>query len=238
MSIISTVKRRGIVQSILSGDTMTVILIHSAADHAFMAADSCRWDLVRNKNLGPVVKLHTTGLGAALAMGGINIDRSQLATKMIAAKREGVHFATSARELSPHLFRATAELQKKYGRNDAQFLAAWYAECNGTSCSVKRHTLPQDLLADVHGFDAMGPDSAWLQMVAEHQKHQLTSVNGELQLDLWAYRVIQQASLQFPTAVALPAIAAILRPTSPEILRNDLDPRVWSGPNAVFSAKI
>ena len=55
---------------------MTILIAHRSVDHAFLAADSVRWDLKQQRNLAPVSKIHLAGSRSAVALGGVNIDRT------------------------------------------------------------------------------------------------------------------------------------------------------------------
>ena len=83
---------------------MTILLAHVSDDHAFLAADSCRWDMVQGRKLAPARKLHMTQGASAFAVGGSNIDRDVFAGQLLSAHAHGASLSDAARACAPNLF--------------------------------------------------------------------------------------------------------------------------------------
>lgn len=216
---------------------MTVIIAYSTPELAFLAADSFRWDLVQQRNLGPVQKLHMVDPRNAFAVGGALIDRSRLANELIKARCSGEPFADAARRLSPFLFAETRATMRSNAFNGEQFCISWYAEAGSEGCRIDRHRLPDDRIDTIDGLDLMGPDTKWLAGVAAKMMDQAIH-QGQGALDELAFQLIGAAAARHPRNVGYPAMALILRRDGSATLRDDLHPAQWSGPQSEFTVDL
>jgi hypothetical protein len=217
---------------------MTVILSYRSSAFIFLAADSCRWDFILQKNLGPIVKLHSPFDGSAFAVGGQNIDRTEFAKQMVTARQNGSDYLAAARSIAPQLFAENLAKQKELGVQQPQRLISWYAEGSGEVCTLTLHELPVDESREIDGLSCMGPDSVWLQQYAIRCLDNVRSADGNVEWDAWAYEVLREACQRFPTHVAFPAIATMIRADGSHRTRNDLHPSAWRGPDPEFRRKI
>jgi hypothetical protein len=212
---------------------MTVIIAYASSTHAFLAADSFRWDWKQKRNLGPVRKLTEMGDASWAAMGGSYIDRTRLACEMARAHRAGEPLPDSARRLSPALFAIVREIMEKVGNQEPQFLRAFYAQSVDGRCSLSRHDLPADKLDRIEGLAMAGPDTPWLEAECAHCLPTFVT-EGCLALDALTYHLIGRAADRHPQAVGYPAMAVMLQADGVAHMREDLHPDCWSEPRTEY----
>lgn len=217
---------------------MTVVLAYCTSDYAFLAADSCRWDTVLLKKLGPAQKLWPIGTGQAMAIGGQNIDRDAFAEQVGAAILSGTGALEAARAIAPSLFQQSAERMRQYGVRYAQEVRTWFADCRGESCTIVRHILPSDEVFNVRGLDAAGPNTQLVYDLASSRLSAMKDAEDRVRLDQWAYDVLTACSQMFPQHVSLPGIAWIGERGATPTLRCDLHPEIWSGPVRAFEKPV
>jgi hypothetical protein len=201
---------------------VTVILVHASATHVFMAADSCRYDVVLERNIGPVTKLHS-GPGYLFAVGGSGIDRTAFAERMKAGLRPGADYSALAAEAAKPLFEENRALAARKAVDIKHLLVSWYATVTEAGCRTLRHELPEDISDDVHGFDCMGPQTEVLRDFAERILVRATDAEGMVALDQWAHGVIAAAAERHPEHVSFPATIGILRLGEPEAAMSRVD---------------
>ena len=216
---------------------MTILLAHVSDKHAFLAADSCRWDLVQQRKLDPARKLHITSGASAFAVGGSNIDRDEFAKQMLEARAQGAQFPDAARACAPGLFQKTLQIMQTNGVTASQMLIAFYADVQNGRCRIVRHHLPADDEREISGFDCAGPDTPWLAALAQTSLPHFVS-GTELSLDAWAYHVIGMAAQRHPTSVAFPAMVTMIRADGSLSARDDLHPAAWNGALPQFAATL
>lgn len=217
---------------------MTVILAYAGKDFVFLGTDSYRHDLVQNRNVGPVKKLHRPTDNSMFACGGQLIDRDKFSVMLTCAKQGGVPFVDGAAMLAPPLFEENKAVQARYNFFGKQFLFNWYAECEAGRCLMQQHGLPENLVKEVEGFDCMGPDTPWLVNTAQEVENSLKLHDGAMQIDLWAFDIIAAASEKHPTSVGFPANFSILRRNGKHAHIENLSPENWDGANPAFLVKI
>ncbi|WP_156029341.1 hypothetical protein [Sphingobium sp. DC-2] len=216
---------------------MTILLAHVSDDHAFLAADSCRWDVIQNRKRAPVRKLHAAGRASAFAVGGSNIDRDEFARQLSSSRAKGATFSDAARACAPDLFREKMALMRANGVSSPQLLIVYYAEVRRGSCKIIRHQLSpnQDHECEIKGFYCDGPDTAWLSSFAE-TKLSLFMTDEGLALDAWAFDIIGHGARRHPMNVAYPAMAVMIRSDGSMATREDLHPDCWQGARPEFAA--
>lgn len=212
---------------------MTVIIGYASSTHAFLAADSFRWDWELKCNIGPVRKLTQMSDASWAAIGGSNIDRTLLAGEMAQAHRAGEPLPDAARRLSPALFAKAREIMKVVGNQQPQFLNAFYAQSVDGRCSLHRHDLPADKLDSIEGLAMTAPDTPWLKAECERCLPAFVT-DGCLALDALAYHLIGGAAERHRQAVGYPAMAVMLQADGCVHVREDLHPDYWSRPRAEF----
>ena len=189
---------------------MTVILVHASDSHVFMAAESCRHDLVTGQNIGPVTKLHA-GPGYLFGVGGSGMDRTAFAERMKSELRPGADYPALAARVAQPLFEQNRALAARLGVEIKHLLVSWYATATAGGCRTLRHELPDDVSNEVVGFDCMGPETEVLRDFAARLLVRATEADGFVALDRWAHAVITAAAERHPEHVAFPATIGILR---------------------------
>jgi hypothetical protein len=201
---------------------VTVILVHASATHVFMAADSCRYDLVLGRNIGPVTKLHS-GPGYLFGVGGSGIDRTAFAERMKSRLRPGADYPALAAKVAKPLFEQNRALAARAEVEIKHLLVSWYATVTPAGCRTIRHELPDDISNSVLGFDCMGPQTEVLREFAERILVRATDAQGFVALDQWAHGVIAAAAERHAEHVSFPATVAILRLGEPEAAIGQID---------------
>lgn len=212
---------------------MTVIIAYASSTHAFLATDSFRWDYVQKRKLHTVRKLTEMGRASWAAMGGSNIDRTCLANEMAKAFQAGEPLPDAARRLSPALFAKTRAIMDEVGNQQPQFLCAFYAQSIDGQCSIYRHDLPADRLARIEGLSLASPDTPWLEAECSHFLSKFVTEGG-LAMDALTYHLIGRSAVRHPQAVGYPAMAVMLQADGVVHMREDIDPRCWSGPQTEY----
>ena len=213
---------------------MTILIAHRSVDHAFLAADSVRWDLKQQRNLAPVSKIHLAGSRSAVALGGVNIDRTRLADLLVSARQAGEGFADAARRITPELFAETRGIMTRERISGEQRVVSLYAETGPQGCTIACHRLPEDSIEAVGSFDFHGPDRRWLfgQAAAAIRQHHR---GGQIALDELTMDLIGRAAARYPRHVGFPAMMLMLRRDGTQILRQDMDIATWTGPLPDFT---
>lgn len=211
---------------------MTVVLAFASNENLFLAADSCRWDYVLHRNVGPVKKIHQISDGLWMAAGGSGIDRTKFAEKLRGTKSSDV--MPAAKALAEQLFTENKILATKNNVTIQHFLLGWFACVDHGVPRLTRLSLPDNTGTEFQGFDCMGPDTPWLQQRLAIEIEKQRAFGNELRLDEISYSVIEAAAARHPLHVAFPAIAVVLRKDGSSVSRDDLQPG-WSGSHPAFT---
>lgn len=199
---------------------MTVILGYCWGKGAFLAADSRRWDLVQNRVLPPVVKLHSIG-NLLFAQGGLGTYGDRLRA-CIVEQRSAIRqsWERMIGTAIPHGRQLHAEALEHASREgvtsvpDMRIIGAGFDPMKGHGF-VNMLTLPDGITTSYRPGGVpflMGPDTPRLARVAQGvavDQHRFG--DRQFQLDLWAARTVALMEQEFPQNVGYPIDMAVVR---------------------------